>query len=123
MTTRRNSAAPHSRAALVVGDEQHAVLLPGWRGQDLRHYALEPRIASADGAIMGIVAHIRRNPGEVRDDACRQILCKLRKGHYLVAAHRVEPDVVVIDERVMFLHVFGLVVIAYETRAGHPFHI
>ena len=71
---------------------------------------------------MHVIAHVGRDPGEIRDAARRKIGAQLCEwDHMRGAARRIGADVVVVDEGIVLLHV-GIRV-ADEAARGHAFHI
>src|SRR5207302_2612217 len=103
---------------LVVGDEQRRVLLRERRGlQDQRHVLRQPLVTGGDGAVVRVVAQVRRNERVVgRGRRRRQVGGEGAVGDIL-AALGARSDVVVIDERIVLLGI-GIRV-AGEARRGH----
>ena len=99
----RDLSAPVGAAAggLVPPNDEEPVLLE-LRTLDQRvDVGLQPCIGGAQGTVMGVVAEIRRDEGEVRQRPIRQIGSELRKGHHLRRLRRVVADVREITHRHM----------------------
>src|SRR5712692_2938712 len=114
------AAAPGIRGALVPGQEQHAALAD--RPEERRHQPLEKPIAGRDAAVVGVVAEVGRDPGELRKAPPSEVTGELRQRHDLRAARGVVHDVVEVQERVVLLGVQARRR-SGEARRGHALHV
>ena len=71
---------------------------------------------------MHVIAHVGGDPGEVRRVVTREVGAELREWDDVRrTAARVAADVVVVDERIVLLHVW--IGVADEAARGHAFHV
>src|SRR6266849_2487108 len=108
---------------LIPGDEEDAAIAERRRSGDGGNDALQPRVTGGDGTIVGVTAHVGRDPHEVRDLAVAHVHPELRERHDVRgAARRVVADVGVVDEGIV-LHRVVAGRGPQVARRGHVFHV
>src|SRR3984893_19063281 len=67
MPAPRITAAGCVARPFIPGDEEHAAVAERRRSGDGWNDAVQPRVTGGDRAVVGVVAHVGRDPYEVRD--------------------------------------------------------
>ena len=94
----------HRREVVLVPRDHQQRVRARERGaaEDLRHLALQPRIAGRDRAVVHVVAEVRSDERKVRRRASAQVSRELRVRHDVASASRdVGLDVGEVDKRVV----------------------
>src|SRR5712691_13496078 len=95
----REHAIVGTAVVLIPCDEENPAVLPRLRGRDLSHLSPQRAVPYGYGAVMRVMAHVWRDPGELRRLAgqiCRQ-LCQrdhVRRTPSAVVGKGIVPRVV-----------------------------
>src|SRR2546428_3932851 len=116
------STAARLACAFVPGRKEHSAVPPGARGEYFGNDGRKPPIPLPGFTVMHAVAHVGRDPDEVRQRSSRQVHIEFGKRNHLPAAGRVRGDVGVVDERTVLLGVLAGGASQKACR-GQPFHI
>src|SRR2546423_14917151 len=97
MAAGSRSTASRIARAFVKGDEEHAAVTEGGRPRARPHHGSQPGIAGRDRAVVHVVAHVWRDPDEIRNLAAAHVSGELGAGNNMRrAARSVGADVGVV---------------------------
>src|SRR2546430_15627854 len=65
----REQAIVGTAVVLIPCDEENPAVLPSLQSRDLPHLGAQPAVPYGNGAVMRVMAHVWRDPGELRRPA------------------------------------------------------